>query len=501
MTHYHDEEVKATDRAFFGHPKALGVIFGTEFWERFSYYGMRAILLLYLTTAIADGGLGLEQAHGEAVVAIYGASVFLFSIAGGWIADRLLGTSRTLLLGSFIIIAGHTALALPWAPASWAGIVLVAVGSGVFKPNPSALVGALYTPDDRRRSAGFSIFYMAVNFGSLVSPWVVSFLRNAWGFHAGFSAAAIGMLMAIVAFIWGRGLLRHAGEQPSNPMADAAERADAWRKVGFVVLGVFVLYLVVALVQGNWVMSVIDTMSLICLITPLALFVAMFRSKEVSQVERLRLRAFVPLFIAAMLFFMIFEQAASKLTSFAAHRTQLDWLGIHLNPEWFQSINPFLIVTLTPLFAWLWTRTDGIIRVGHKFTVGLALAGVSFLVMMWASISATDNQATPLWLVVVYAIQTIGELCLSPVGLAATSLLAPKAFQGQAMALWLLANAAGQSITAQTIRAMEGTSDTVYYGLLGGIALVFALILGALTPWIHKHANDAASTNKPAKAA
>lgn len=169
------------DRRFFGHPGALGIIFGTELWERFSYYGMRAILLLYLTATVADGGLGLGETMGEAVVSIYGASVFLFSIAGGWIADRLLGTSKTLLLGSFIIIAGHTALAVPWAPASWLGIVLVAVGSGVFKPNPSALVGALYTPEDKRRSAGFSIFYMSINIGSLVAPWAVSFLRVRWG--------------------------------------------------------------------------------------------------------------------------------------------------------------------------------------------------------------------------------------------------------------------------------------------------------------------------------
>jgi len=301
------------------------------------------------------------------------------------------------------------------------------------------------------------------------------------------------MALAIVAFLWGRKMLDEAGLEPSNPMIDAADRRDAWSKVGLVLLGAVALYGVVTLIKGSAVGAIIDTMSLICLITPVALFVTMFRSQKVTTLEKHRLQAFVPLFIAAMLFFMIFEQAASTLTSFAVDRTQLSLGSLTINPEWFQSINPFGIVVLTPLFAWLWTRTDATIKVGHKFTVGLALAGISFLVMMVASMSATDNNASPFWLVIVYLIQTVGELCLSPVGLAATSLLAPKAFQSQAMALWLLASAAGQSITAQTIQAMEGASDTLYFGLLGAVAVGFAVILGLLTPWIHRHTEAAAS--------
>lgn len=267
-----------------------------------------------------------------------------------------------------------------------------------------------------------------------------------------------------------------------------------------VIAGVMVLYAIIAVIQGDPLGAIIDAISLICLITPVALFVTMFRSAKVTPGERHRLQAFVPLFIAAMLFFMIFEQAASTLTTFAKSRTELDWLGITINPEWFQSINPFTIVVLTPLFAWLWVRTDGIIRVGHKFTVGLGLAGVSFLMMMAASMVAGDGLASPLWLVAVYIVQTLGELCLSPVGLAATSLLAPKAFQSQAMALWLLASAAGQSITAQTIQAMEGTSDTLYFGVLGGAGLGFAVVLVLLTPWIHRHTETAVEETPDAHA-
>lgn len=479
------------DRGFFGHPRALGVIFGTELWERFSYYGMRAILLLYLTSTIQDGGLGLESAQGEAVVSIYGASVFLFSIAGGWIADRLLGTSRALMVGSLIIITGHTALAIPVAAASWVGIALVAIGSGVFKPNPSALVGALYTPEDKRRSAGFSLFYMSVNLGSLIAPWVVSFLRARWGFHAGFSAAAFGMALAIIAFWWGRSLLHDAGTTPSNPITDAQDRKRSLMMIAAVLAGILVLYAIMAVIDGDPLDAVINTISLICFITPIALFLTMFRSSKVSAHERQHLAAFVPLFIAGMLFFMIFEQAASTLTTFANERTDLNAWGLQINPEWFQSINPMGIVLLTPLFAWLWPRTDKFIRVGHKFTAGLALVGASFIIMTLASIAAGDGTASPLWLVSVYVVQTIGELCLSPVGLAATSLLAPKAFQSQSMSLWLLASAAGQSITAQTIKAMEGTSDTVYFGVLGGFALGFAVILAVLTPWVHRQADAA----------
>jgi POT family proton-dependent oligopeptide transporter len=235
----------------------------------------------------------------------------------------------------------------------------------------------------------------------------------------------------------------------------------------------------------------IDTMSYLAFIAPVAYFVAMYRSPKVTDAERPRVIAYIPLFVAAMLFWMIFEQAATTLASFAQNRTDLDLFGVTISPEFFQSVNPLSIIILAPVFAWIWTKTHDRPPTATKFAMGLGLAAISFLIMSAASALIGDGKA-PAWvLVVVYVVQTLGELCLSPVGLAATTLLAPKAFRTQAMAVWFLAPAAGQAITAQLIKATEGTSDTVYFGGIGAVALLFALALLLLSPWVGRHIRHA----------
>ncbi|MEU8222758.1 peptide MFS transporter [Kribbella sp. NPDC048915] len=478
----------AEEKTFFGHPRGLMTLFTTELWERFSYYGMRAILLLYLTDKAH--GLGLGETLGEAVVSIYGASVYLLSVLGGWFADRVFGARRTVLYGGTVIVAGHLCLALPTNGTAYLGIGLVALGTGLLKPNVSTMVGTLYEPDDTRRDSAFSIFYMGINIGSFTAPFVVGFLRREAGFHVAFAAAAVGMTLALIAYLLGRRTLQGRGDTPPNPLT-AADRAPMLR-----ISAAVVVLLVAVFAWSAWRSGgigpkpVVDAISYLCFLAPIAYFAMLLRSPLVTPVERQRVRAYIPLFVAAMLFFMLFEQAATTLTSFAANRTQLDLFGVEISPEFFQSINPFSIIVLAPVFAAIWIKLgDRGPSIGQKFATGLLLAGISFAVMALASSIAGASLASPLWLVLVYVIQTLGELFLSPVGLAATTVLAPRAFLSQMMALWFLAPAAGQAITAQVVQATEGASDTAYFGGLAAVTIVVALAVYALSPWIRRHAD------------
>ncbi|TDC15551.1 MFS transporter [Kribbella albertanoniae] len=461
-------------------------LFTTELWERFSYYGMRAILLLYLTDQAH--GLGLGESLGQAVVSIYGASVYLLSVLGGWFADRVFGARRTVLYGGSVIVAGHLCLALPATSTAYAGIALVALGTGLLKPNVSTMVGTLYEQGDARRDSAFSIFYMGINIGSFSAPFVVGFLRREFGFHVAFAAAAVGMTLALIAYLLGRRTLHGRGDTPPNPLT--AEDRPTMIKVSAAVLGLLVVvFLLSAWLSGGFgPKPVVDAISYLCFLAPIAYFTMLLRSPLVTPVERQRVRAYIPLFIAAMLFFMVFEQAATTLTTFAADRTNLDLFGANISPEFFQSINPFSIIILAPVFAVIWIKLgDRGPSIGQKFATGLLLAGISFAVMALASNVVGAKLASPLWLVLVYVIQTLGELFLSPVGLAATTVLAPRAFLSQMMALWFLAPAAGQAITAQLVQATEGASDTAYFGGLAIVTIVFALALYTLAPWIKRH--------------
>lgn len=484
-------DLVARDRRFFGHPLGLMTLFTTELWERFSYYGMRAILLLFLTAELAEGGLAIDTTTGQAVVAIYGTAVYLLTIVGGWLADRMIGARRSVLYGGIIIAAGHVSLAIPGGGWSFLGIVLVAIGTGLLKANVSSMVGELYHRDDPRRDSAFSIFYMGINIGSFFSPIVVGLVRGIWGFHAGFLVAAIGMALALMFFVGGHRLVAHAGEDIANPIT-RTELPGVLRLAAIVLGSIAVLAVVAALLTGGFsLVSMVDTLSYAAFLAPIAAFAVMYRSPKVTRPERLRLTAYVPLFIAAMLFWMIFEQAATTMTVFAATRTELSLFGIALQPENFQSVNPLSIIILSPLFALLWLKTNDRPAVPYKFALGLAFAALSFIVLAAGAWLAGDGRVPAVLLIAVYVIQTLGELCLSPVGLAATTLLAPRAFRGQAMGLWFLAPAAGTAITAQVVQLTEGASDVAYFGVTGLIALAFAVGMFFITPWARRQMHEA----------
>lgn len=477
-------------KGFFGHPLGLSTLFSTELWERFSYYGMKAILIYYMYYAVKNGGLGLPQGTAAAIMSVYGALNFLSGVIGGWVADRLLGGRNTLFVGGVLIMCGHISLAFPngGLPGLFISIFLIVIGTGLLKPNVSNVVGDLYSAEDMRRDAGFSLFYMATNIGAFIAPFIVGTVGLDINFHYGFSLAAIGMALGLTFYlITGPKTLGNIGKQAPNPILP-----EEWKKVGLRIgLGALVA---VCLVLAAWltdtlsINSFTNFVSFLALLIPACYFIMMFKSKKTSADERSRLVAYIPLFIAAMMFWVIQEQGAIILAIYADKSTQLNFMGLHINQTWFQSINPLFIIVMSPLFALLWTKLGKRQPITpHKFTIGLILAGVSYLILMIpALLYGTHSLFSPLWLVGSFFLVTVAELLISPVGLSVTTKLAPAAFSAQTMSLWLLATAAGQGINAQITPLYSKDNQIAYFGIIGAASILVGIILFFLSPKIHR---------------
>ncbi|ABJ68562.1 MULTISPECIES: peptide MFS transporter [Pediococcus] len=476
------------DTAFLGQPRGLMTLFFTEMWERFSYYGMRAILIYYMYYAVTKGGLGFSQATAASVMAIYGSLVYLASVAGGFISDRILGSRKTVFYGGVLIMFGHIALSLPFGGAALlVSIALIVAGTGMLKPNVSEMVGSLYSVEDTRRDAGFSIFVFGINLGALLAPIIVSWVGFNMSFHAGFSLAAIGMFFGLVQYyIDGKKYLNKDSLYPSDPIQpDEVKKFSLRVLMGVIVLALILVVMFVA--NALTIDNVVLLISIIAVIAPIVYFIIMFSSSKVSKTERSRLWAYVPLFIAATLFWAIEEQGSVVLALFAADRTQLNYGWMHITPANFQSLNPLFIMLYTPIFAWLWTKLGKKQPSSpKKFTYGLVFTGLSYLFIALPGLMfGTDGKVNALWLVGSWAIVEIGEMLISPIGLSVTTKLAPAAFASQMMSMWFLADAAGQAINAQLVRFYPG-HEVAYFIVLGLVTLVFALVLLICSPWITK---------------
>ncbi|MBC6467663.1 peptide MFS transporter [Actinomadura alba] len=455
----------------------------TEMWERFSYYGMRAILVLFLSASVLEGGLGLNGGTAKALVGVYMASVYLVALPGGWISDRILGTRRCVLLGGVIIMLGHISLAVPaGAGFAFAGLALIVVGTGLLKPNVTAIVGHLYKGDeDARRDAGFSLFYMGVNIGALLGPAIAGTLGQKVGWHVGFGAAAVGMAFGLAQYAFGR---RPPGDDAPPHRLTPEERRRFTR---YAVRGVAVVVVVVALaaVTGAFTLDGVTwALTVITILVAAGYFAFMFYgSHGITPEERVRLKAYAWLFVAAAIFQMIYDQAATELTAFAHDKTDLSFGGWNMPSSWLQSANPIMVLLLAPVLAGLWIRLGDRVSTAVKFAIGLALAGASFLLMAAAATAASDGtRVSALWLLGTYVIQTVGELSLYPVGLSVTVKLAPAAFAGQMMGLWFLATAVGDAVGGQVTR-LSGTvlSQPLYFMCLGLLAIAAAMVLAMFT--------------------
>ena len=488
------------DRGLFGHPRGLPWMLNVEMWERFSYYGMRAILLYFITDTMADGGLGLSATSGQVVIALYGMAVYLLAIPGGIFADRVIGPWLSTLYGGVVIMAGHICLTIPSTVTSWTGIVLVAVGTGFIKPNLSTIVGGLYDDDDPRRDAGFQLFYMSVNLGSLASPLVTGWLREHYGYHAGFFSAAVGMGVALIAFIYGRHKLSAFAFTVPNPIRPQERRSFILTSL-LTVVAAAALVAVLNVLTGSLLDAISATMLIIPAGAALGYFVLMFRSPKVTARERTHLRAYIPLWIGAVLFFMISEQAAGKMATFAKDNTDghMPLVGWVINPETYQSINPATIVILAPFIGWLFTRRAGRFpSTIMKFAISVLIIGASAFILGYGfQIWTGGDKLAPWWfLAVVFIIQTVAELFLSPVGLATTSALAPKSFASQTMSLWLLTTATGQGLAGFIIAQTKNVANSTYYYGLGVVTVAVAIVLFVVAPWTERKMADVGVTSQ-----
>lgn len=476
-------------KGFFGHPKGLLTLFFTEFWERFSYYGMRAILVFFMYYEVTKGGLGIPENTALSIMSIYGSLVYMSGIIGGWLADRIFGASKSVFYGGILIMFGHIVLAIPGnITLFFVSMILIVLGTGLLKPNVSSMIGDIYSEEDNRRDAGFSIFYMGINLGGFLSPLVVGTvgLKN---FHLGFGLAAIGMFLGLVVFMITKPKnLGLAGTIVVNPLSPTE------KKKVFTILGASVVVLAVlitiAIMFGVLTFDTfIKLVGVLGLLIPTLYFVVMYRSPKTTPVERSRIIAYIPLFIASIMFWAIQEQGATILANYADKRTQLEFAGIHISPAWFQSLNPLFIIIFAPVFAWLWVKLGNRQpTIPQKFSLGLLFAGLSFLIILLpAYFGGASSLVNPLWLVLSYFVVVLGELCLSPVGLSATTKLAPAAFTAQTMSLWFLSNAAAQGINAQIVKFYTPETEMLYFGVIGGVALVLSLLLFLLAPKIQSY--------------
>ncbi|MER6504112.1 oligopeptide:H+ symporter [Streptomyces sp. NPDC001455] len=462
-----------SEKTFFGHPRGLATLFMTEMWERFSFYGMRALLPLYL---VSGSGLDMNVTTATAIYSIYMAMVYLLAMPGGWFGDRVWGPRRTVTVAASVIMVGHLTLALPGSGSFFAGLALVALGSGLLKANISTMVGHLYDgPDDPRRDGGFTVFYMGINLGAFAAPLVIGTIGEKVNWHLGFALAAAGMGLGLIQFLIGTRHLSPRSSVVPEPLS-AAERASTLRKGLLWLVAAVVFYGVLVATDVytlNWALVPITVAGLII---PVAVLVRIKRDRELTKTEQSKMSGYIWFFVSAAVFWMIYDQGGSTLSLFGESSTTNSVLGLHFPTSWYQTINPVIIMALAPVVAWIWLALN---RRGKepstvvKFGSGLFLVGVSFLVFMLPLTMTSDgDKVSPMWLVSIYFLQTVGELCLSPVGLSVTTKMAPAKYGSQMMGVWFLAVTAGDCTTSLLSLAGVNLNKTGIVGLEATLALV-----------------------------
>lgn len=476
---------------FLGHPRPLFTLFFAELWERFSYYGMRALLTLYMVAPLAAGGMNLSTAKATLIYGTYTMSVYMLSIPGGTLADNILGARAAVLLGGIIIACGHFSLAFASDVTFYLGLVLIVLGTGLLKPNISAMVGQLYAPGDSRRDAGFSIFYMGINIGALSAPLITGFLAQhsrfkallaGWGFeptgswHWGFAAAGVGMVLGLIVFVAFGQSIRHIGTPP-------VRSPGAWQRPAIMFVGTLGLWGVVLLSDQpafSWIRYLF-------ILVPIALMIWFGLSKNP---ETRRLGAIFFFFIGALIFWALFEQAGTSLNLFADRFTATHVAGVEVPSSWYQSANPFFVIVLTFVFAPLWTLLgDRQPSSPMKFTFGLFFLALAFALMIPAAKLAILGRVSPLWLLGLYFLQTVGEMFLSPVGLSTFTKLAPRHLVGAMLGIWFLGAAFGNKFAGVLAGAFgEGDASHLdrFFGQQAAAVFVIAGIFFALTPWIRR---------------
>jgi proton-dependent oligopeptide transporter, POT family len=435
------EQLSQTDTSGIGgHPQGLSTLFFTEIWERFSFYGARAILMLYMVAPASLGGLGMETARAAAIYGAYTGSVYFTALPGGWIADRFLGARLAVLIGGCLIALGNFAMASGSLQIFFGGMVVIALGTGLLKPNVSSMVGGLYSESDPRRDGGFSIFYMGINIGAMISPIICGYLGQRIGWHLGFAAAGLGMLIGLVQYTLNQKYLAHVGNKPIRRHKDSVTAVH----------------------------------------------------EPITPEEIKKLGAIGLLFVFSAMFWMAFEQAGSSLNLFASEKTSNHFFGYDYPSSWYQSVNSVFIILLAPVFSYLWMRLGKRQPSSPaKFSIGLVFVGLGFALLALASLF--PGKVSPLWLIGVYLFHTIGELSLSPVGLSTVTKLAPARLVGSMMGVWFLSISLGDLVGGWVAGFFNAGAEGALIRLFGSVALTTLAaggILACCTPFIRKLMGD-----------
>ena len=473
------------------HPKGLYVLFFAEMWERFSYYGMRAILLLFLLDNI-KGGMAMSAAEGTAIYGLYTASVYLLTLPGGWLADNILGQKKAIWYGGIVIMLGHIILAIPAGSAIFfLGLSTVAIGTGLLKPNISSIVGELYPEGGARRDAAFSIFYMGINLGSFLGIAIVGYLGEKVNWHMGFGAAAVGMLLGLIVFRYGSAThLQGLGEVPSAKEAseEVAPSSNSNKMLGYGLIALLVVFLVVLQTTGTINMTTAQGLAqgagIIIVSISAAYFLFILVAGGLTRVEKYRVGVLIILFLAIALFWAGYEQAGTSLQIFAERHTQRMIGGWEVPSSWFQNFQPTFVLIFAPVLASLWISLSSKNRnpsIPVKFAMGLILLGLSFFVMVAASNIAVQGElASPFFLTFTYFLHTIGELCVSPVGLSSYTKLAPKRYVSQLMGIWFVGASLGNLIAGLFAGGFDESNIMQMPALFNQVAIIttiFGLIL------------------------
>jgi POT family proton-dependent oligopeptide transporter len=475
----------ARGKTIFGQPRGLATLFLTEMWERFTYYGMRGVLILFMAAAVSKGGLGLDDKTASAIYGMYIGGTYLFGLLGGWIADRLLGAQRAVVVGGAFIAAGNVMLALGSAEVFFLGLLVITIGVGLLKPNASAMVAGLYPEGGARRDAGFSVFYMGINLGAFIGPLLVGWFADRFGWRWGFGVPALGMALGVAQFVWTRRYLGNAG------VAAPGQQRGAWKAVLVMAAAIVLVALLamtgvlkldpVAMAAGaSWVMLALGV----------GYFAYLLFFAGLTAVERKRVLVMVALVAASVTFWAGYEQTGASMNLFADRYTDRHIFGWNMPTAWLQAVNPFFIIAFAPVFAALWIalgKRGRDLNAATKFGAGLILLGLGFIVMYFASQRVLAGAlVSPAWLILTYLLHTFGELSLSPVGLSYMSKLAPPRFVGQVMGMWFLSMALGSNLAGQLsgqydASHLESLPDLYlkifWYGAISGVVML------ALTPF------------------
>lgn len=480
------------DTSFLGHPRGLFTLFNLELWERFSYLGFQAILALYFSSSVINGGLGYSETTASSIVAAYGALLYLL-IGGAWIADRIVGTQRAVLWGGIIIAAGHICMGIPAGEFfTWLGLGLIIVGTGLLKPNVSTKVGELYTPSDSRRDAGFSIYYAGINIGAFLGPLVAGWLGQRVDWHAGFGAAAVGMVIGVITYVAMSGSLAGHEAAARIRMAFRPDR-NFWMTVGLVA-AVVVLAIVFA---ANGTVSLdgfINVITALNIAVPIFYLVWMYRSPKLDAPERANLVPSAFLLVALVMYNLTYFQTGNTLNFMALNRTDNRIFGFEYPSTWYISLTAIVEIIMGPVLAWLWVKLGK--RQPHvaaKVGIGTILGGFSFiLIALGGAVTPGGHLMSALWMVGCYIFLGLGDLLVQTSGMSATTKLAPRAFKSQTMAVWFAAMAMAQGVQAQIVKLFDYDNVVAYFGIQGVVIIAYRVLLIALTPWMRRRMTNVA---------